>query len=118
MIVQLTSSHVCLLEELLPGHKMCSCVSEDLILLWIPTTLDEMGNEGRKGGREERGDGGEKERKERGKEKQGKKERYQVVMWELDPKEDLAPKNWCFWIVVLEKTLESLGLQWNQTGQS
>ena len=26
-------------------------------------------------------------------------------MWELDHKEDWAPKNWCFWIVVLEKTL-------------
>ena len=29
-------------------------------------------------------------------------------MWELDHKEGWAPKNWCFWIVVLEKTLESL----------
>ena len=28
-------------------------------------------------------------------------------MWELDPKESWAPKNWCFWTVVLEKTLES-----------
>ena len=28
-------------------------------------------------------------------------------MWELDCEESLAPKNWCFWIVVLEKTLES-----------
>ena len=28
-------------------------------------------------------------------------------MWELDYKEDWAPKNWCFWTVVLEKTLES-----------
>ena len=28
-------------------------------------------------------------------------------MWELDHKEDWAPKNWCFWIVVLERTLES-----------
>ena len=28
-------------------------------------------------------------------------------MWELDHKEGLAPKNWCFWTVVLEKTLES-----------
>ena len=28
-------------------------------------------------------------------------------MWELDCKESWAPKNWCFWIVVLEKTLES-----------
>ena len=28
-------------------------------------------------------------------------------MWELDQKESWAPKNWCFWTVVLEKTLES-----------
>ena len=28
-------------------------------------------------------------------------------MWELDYKESWAPKNWCFWNVVLEKTLES-----------
>ena len=28
-------------------------------------------------------------------------------MWKLDYKEDWAPKNWCFQIVVLEKTLES-----------
>ena len=28
-------------------------------------------------------------------------------MWELDYKESWAPKNWCFWSVVLEKTLES-----------
>ena len=28
-------------------------------------------------------------------------------MWELDHKEDWTPKNWCFWTVVLEKTLES-----------
>ena len=28
-------------------------------------------------------------------------------MWKLDYKESWAPKNWCFWIVVLEKTLES-----------
>ena len=28
-------------------------------------------------------------------------------MWELDYKESWAPKNWCFWAVVLEKTLES-----------
>ena len=27
-------------------------------------------------------------------------------MWELDHKEGWAPKNWCFWIVVLEKTLD------------
>ena len=30
-----------------------------------------------------------------------------VWMWELDYEESWAPKNWCFWIVVLEKTLES-----------
>ena len=28
-------------------------------------------------------------------------------MWELDHKEGFMPKNWCFWTVVLEKTLES-----------
>ena len=28
-------------------------------------------------------------------------------MWELNYKESWAPKNWCFWTVVLEKTLES-----------
>ena len=31
----------------------------------------------------------------------------QVWMWELDHKESWAPKNWCFWIVVLGNTLES-----------
>ena len=30
-----------------------------------------------------------------------------VWMWELDHKESWTPKNWCFWTVVLEKTLES-----------
>ena len=30
-----------------------------------------------------------------------------VLMWELDYKEGWEPKNWCFWIMVLEKTLES-----------
>ena len=30
-----------------------------------------------------------------------------VQMWELDHKEGWAPKNWCFWIAVPEKTLES-----------
>ena len=29
-------------------------------------------------------------------------------MWALDYKESWAPKKWCFWTVVLEKTLESL----------
>ena len=33
-----------------------------------------------------------------------------VWIWELDHKESWAPKNWCFWTVVLGKTLwESLG---------
>ena len=30
-----------------------------------------------------------------------------VWMWELDYKESWAPKNWCFWTLVLEETLES-----------
>ena len=30
-----------------------------------------------------------------------------VQMWELDSKESWVLKNWCFWTVVLEKTLES-----------
>ena len=30
-----------------------------------------------------------------------------VWMWELDDKESWALKNWCFWTVMLEKTLES-----------
>ena len=29
-------------------------------------------------------------------------------MWELDHKEGWEPKNWCFWTMLLEKTLESL----------
>ena len=34
---------------------------------------------------------------------------FPVVMWlwELDYKESWAPKNWCFWTAVLERTLES-----------
>ena len=34
---------------------------------------------------------------------------FPVVMYgcELDHKESWAPKSWCFWTVVLEKTLES-----------
>ena len=28
-------------------------------------------------------------------------------MWELDHKESWGPRNWCFWTVLLEKTLES-----------
>ena len=31
-----------------------------------------------------------------------------VWIWELDYKGSWAPKNWCFWTVVLKKTLESL----------
>ena len=30
-----------------------------------------------------------------------------VWMWELDHKEGWLPKNWCFWTVVLEKSLDS-----------
>ena len=30
-----------------------------------------------------------------------------IWMWELNHKESWAPKNWCFWTVVLEKTRES-----------
>ena len=30
-----------------------------------------------------------------------------VWMWELDCEESWAPKNWCFWTVMLEQTLES-----------
>ena len=33
--------------------------------------------------------------------------RSHVWMWELDYKESWTQKNWCFWTVVLEKTLES-----------
>ena len=33
--------------------------------------------------------------------------RGRVRMWELDCKESWTLKNWCFWTVVLEKTLES-----------
>ena len=32
---------------------------------------------------------------------------FHVWMWELDYKESWVPKNWCFWTVMLEKTLES-----------
>ena len=31
-----------------------------------------------------------------------------IWMWESDCEENWAPKNWCFWNMVLEKTLESL----------
>ena len=33
--------------------------------------------------------------------------RSHVWMWELDHKKSWVQKNWCFWTVVLEKTLES-----------
>ena len=36
-----------------------------------------------------------------------------VLMWEVDHKESSALKNWCFWTVVLEKTLES-PLNWKE----
>ena len=36
-----------------------------------------------------------------------------VWMWELDQKESRTLKNWCFWTVVLEKTLES-PLDWKE----
>ena len=38
-------------------------------------------------------------------------------MWELNHKESWAPKYWCFWAVVLQKSWESLGLQGDQTSQ-
>ena len=38
-------------------------------------------------------------------------------MWELDYKESWVPKNWCFWTVVLEKTLES-PLDWRSSNGS
>ena len=38
-----------------------------------------------------------------------------VWMWQLDHKESWVPKNWCFWTVVLEKTL---GLQGDSTSPS
>ena len=36
-----------------------------------------------------------------------------IWMWELDYRESWALKNWCFWTVVLEKTLES-PLDWKE----
>ena len=41
-----------------------------------------------------------------------------VRMWQLDHKEDWVLKNWCFQTVVLEKILETLGQQGDQTSQS
>ena len=40
-----------------------------------------------------------------------------VWMWELDCEESWVPKNWCFWTVMLEKTLES-SLDCKETHQS
>ena len=40
-----------------------------------------------------------------------------VRIWEVDYKESWLLKNWCFWIVVLEKTLES-PLHWKRSNQS
>ena len=39
-------------------------------------------------------------------------------MWELECEESWAPKNWCFWIVVLEKTLESVPWTARRSNQS
>ena len=36
-----------------------------------------------------------------------------ACMWELNYKDSWAPKNWCFWTVVLEKTQES-PLEWKE----
>ena len=43
--------------------------------------------------------------------------RVYVWMWELDSKEHWVPKNWCFWTVVLQKTLET-PLDWFPLGCS
>ena len=40
-----------------------------------------------------------------------------VWLWELDYKESWVLKNWCFWTVVLKKTLES-PLDWRRSNQS
>ena len=40
-----------------------------------------------------------------------------VGIWELDCEESWVPKNWCFWTVVLEKTLES-PLDYKRSNQS
>ena len=41
-----------------------------------------------------------------------------VWIWELDNKKGWGPKKWCFWTVVLEKTLETPLNSRNQTSQS
>ena len=45
---------------------------------------------------------------------------FSVVMYGCESwtEESWAPKNWCFWTVVLEKTWESLGLQGDPTSPS
>ena len=45
---------------------------------------------------------------------------FSIWMWDLVYKESWGQKNWCFWTVVLEKTLEreSLGLQGDPTSPS
>ena len=44
--------------------------------------------------------------------------RSNVWIWELDYKESWVQKNWWFWNMVLEKTLESAGLQGDPTSPS
>ena len=34
-------------------------------------------------------------------------QKFGAIFWELDCEESWAPKNWCFWTVMLEETLES-----------
>ena len=41
-----------------------------------------------------------------------------VWMWELGHKESWVPKNWCFWTVVLEKTLERVPWAARRSNQS
>ena len=41
-----------------------------------------------------------------------------VWMWELDYKESWVPKNWCFWTVVLQKTLERVPWTARRSNQS
>ena len=41
-----------------------------------------------------------------------------VWMWELECEESWAPKNWCFWTVVLEKTLERVPWTARRSNQS
>ena len=41
-----------------------------------------------------------------------------VWMWELDCEESWMPKNWCFWTVVLEKTLERVPWTARRSNQS